>query len=516
MVFAISREPSLAAERTYDSIVVGGGIYGVMLSLEAARRGMRCLLLEREDFGAATSYHSLRIVHGGFRYLQTLDLPRFFESVGERRWFLQTFPELVRPLECLMPLYGRGIRRPPVLYGALRLNDILSYDRNRGVRGDRHLPDGKVVDATEVAGLFPQVDTQGLEGGAIWYDACMPDSQRLLVESLRWAYALGATALNYVEARELLVSDNHASGIVATDRESGKSYEYRGKTVINAAGPWCREVAEQFDRDVSDLFKHSIAWNVLFDRRALSDAALAVEPKKPGASTYFLHPWKGRLLAGTVHDPWTDGATDAPLPSPERLADFIDDLNLAVPGLNLTADEVLRVFSGLLPASEAGTAHLAKREAIFNHGGSGGVRGLYSIAGVKFTTARLVAQKTLETAFPKMRSVSSSARKQIAPPPEVGRARGIFDYHWHPQAEDTAWEAELTEIVATESVVHLDDLILRRTSLGDNPHRALAMAPRICRLWGWDPTRTQGEIERLERYYALRSVQQCNLALSGK
>lgn len=512
----ISREPSLAAGQTYDLIVVGGGIYGVALSLEAARRGLRSLLLERDDFGSATSYHSLRIVHGGFRYLQTLDLPRFFESVGERRWFLQAFPELVRPLECLMPLYGRGVRRPPVLYGALRLNDILSYDRNRGVRPDCHLPDGQVIDATRVEGLFPQVDTRGLQGGAIWYDACMPDSQRLLVEMLRWACTLGASALNYVEARELLTTDNRVCGVVGTDRESGRSYEYRSKTVINAAGPWCREVAETFDRDVPDLFKHSIAWNVLFDRPTLSDAALAVAPKKPGASTYFFHPWKGRLLAGTVHDPWSENVTETPLPSPERLTDFIDDLNFAIPDLNLTTDEVLRIFSGLLPASEAGTARLAKREAIFNHERSGGPRGLYSIAGVKFTTARLVAQKTIETAFPASHGISSGKAEFRVPPADVGRLRGSFDYHWHPQAEETSWEAELAEIIATESVVRLDDLILRRTSLGDNPRRALALAPRICQLWDWNEARTCREIERLERYYARRTPERGDLTLTGQ
>lgn len=510
-VYKISREPSSAAGQTYDPIIVGGGIYGAMLALEAARRGLRPLLLERGDFGNATSYHSLRIVHGGFRYLQTLDLRRFFESVGERRWFLQTFPELVKPLECLMPLYGNGARRPPVLYGALRLNDILSYDRNRGIRNDRHLPDGKVVGVEEVKALFPQVDARGLQGGAIWYDACMPDSQRLLVEVLRWACSLGATVLNYVEVRELLKADGRVAGVAVEDRQTGRSYEYRGKTAINAAGPWCREVATRFDRDIPDLFKSSIAWNVLFDRPTPSAAALAVAPKKPGASTYFLHPWKGRLLAGTVHDPWTDEITDTPMPSAERLTDFIEDLNWAVPGLNLTSSEVLRIFSGLLPASETGTAHLAKREAIFDHGESGGLRGLYSICGVKFTTSRLVAQKTLAKAFPHSQLVSTPKEECRVPPPEVGRRRGTFDYHWQPEAEDTAWEAELAETIALESVLHLDDLVLRRTSLGDNPRRALAMAPRICRLWGWDLDRTRLEIERLEQYYARRVADNCQL-----
>lgn len=505
--FKISRDPSTADRNAYDLIVVGGGVYGVALALEAARRGLRPLLIERGDFGGTTSYHSLRIVHGGFRYLQTLDLPRFFESVGERRWFLQTFPELVKPLECLMPLYGRGVRKPPVLCTALRVNDWLSFDRNRGIREDRHLNDGKVVSVDGVKELFPQVDANGLQGGAVWYDACMPDSQRLVTGMLRWACGLGATALNYVEAQSLLQSDDgRVAGILARDVLTGESYEYRANIVVNAAGPWCREFANRWDRDVPELFQASLAWNILFDRPAPSKAALAVEAKKPGAQTYFLHPWKGRLLAGTVHDPWTGDITDVPMPSPQRLAAFIDDLNCAIPGLELTDSEVLRVFSGLLPAKESGSNELAKREVIFDHAAAGGLTGLYSVSGVKFTTSRLVAEKTIATAFPQFQGVALTDERVLTPPPEASSRQGLFDYHWYPDSQDVVWKAELSQLIADESVQHLDDLILRRTSLGDNPERAVSILPMLCELWNWDETRCQEEIARVRRYYDLRKI----------
>jgi glycerol-3-phosphate dehydrogenase len=106
---AMERQIHLYSERDYDLIIVGGGIYGAMLALESVFRGLKPLLLEKSDFGAATSFNSLRIVHGGLRYLQTLDLPRHFESVRERRWFLRNFPDHVRPLPCLMPLFQGSI-----------------------------------------------------------------------------------------------------------------------------------------------------------------------------------------------------------------------------------------------------------------------------------------------------------------------------------------------------------------------------------------------------------------------
>lgn len=115
----IRRDPAAAAQESYDLIVIGGGIYGIALALESSRRGWRPLLLERGDFGGETSLNSLGIVHGGLRYLQSLDIIRFRESVAERRWFLAHFPDLVEPLKCLMPLYGGGLRRRSVIAAAL-------------------------------------------------------------------------------------------------------------------------------------------------------------------------------------------------------------------------------------------------------------------------------------------------------------------------------------------------------------------------------------------------------------
>ena len=236
----ICREPSAAASGNYDLIIVGGGIYGVMLSLEASKKRLRSLLLERDDFGGATTFNSLRILHGGLRYLQGLDLHRFRESVGERRWFMQNFPDLVKPLPCIMPLYGNGFRRPSIFRLALWANDLLSFKWHQGTRTDRRLPNGHVVNTAKTREIFPSVDTRGLQGAAVWCDVCMPDSQRLVIEILRWACGQGATALNYVEAQQLIKAKNSVAGVLAYDRETGRAFEYKADVVVNAAGPWCR------------------------------------------------------------------------------------------------------------------------------------------------------------------------------------------------------------------------------------------------------------------------------------
>jgi glycerol-3-phosphate dehydrogenase len=500
----ILREPSNAASQTYDLIIVGGGVYGAMLSLEASRRGLRSLLLERGDFGGETSHNSLRIVHGGFRYLQTLDFKRFFESIRERQWFLQTFPNLVQPLPCLMPLYGIGIRRSDVLRTALLLNDILSANRNHNVRSDRHLPVGKVITSEQVHQFFPLVDWQDLQGGAVWYDASMPDSQRLLIAILRWSCALGGVALNYVEAQALLKAKtkNNLTGLLARDLMSYEVFEYRASVVVNAAGPWCRELAADFDRDIPNLFRASLAWNVLFDRASLSDFALAVTPKQSGSKTYFIHPWKGRLLAGTLHNPWSDdGIISKPMPSSRQITEFLADLNTAIPGLDLSQQEILRIFSGLLPVTQSHSIQLSNREIMFDHGKQGGPQGLYSVSGVKFTTSRLVAEKTIKKIFSSTQKSKDYQKHSFLTSDEVQNMLGIYDYDYVFKASDRNWKNELSKIITEESVQHLDDLILRRTSIGDNPQRALASASLICQLFPWDNTRCQQEIFRLEKLF---------------
>jgi glycerol-3-phosphate dehydrogenase len=285
----IDRDVDGTAARSYDLLVIGGGMYGAALALEAVRSGMSTLVLERGNFGGETTRSSLGILHGGLRYLQRLDLPRFYESVGERRWFLRHFPDLVEPLPCLMPLYdpprGGRLRRPGVLRLALGINDILARERA--------LPPGRLLSVAETAELFPGVDRTGLRGGALWYDAVTRDPQRLTGEVLRWACRCGARALDHIEAVDLAVQDGEVAGIRAVDRESGRSVDFRANRVVNCAGPWSRDLARQFDRDVPALLRPALAFNLLLDREPPSRAALAVASREPGAQTWFLLPWEG-------------------------------------------------------------------------------------------------------------------------------------------------------------------------------------------------------------------------------
>lgn len=495
----IDRDPRAASQDPHDLIVVGGGAYGVALTLEAARRGLRPLLIERHDFGAQTSWNSLRIVHGGLRYLQSLDLNRFRESVSERRWFLAHFPDLVHPLPCLMPLYGGGMRRPSILRCALLLNDLLSRRRNRGVQEDRALPSGRVLSEAQTVEWFPAVDRRSLRGAALWHDATMPNSQRLLMEMLRWATTCGATVLNYAAASRLLTDRGAARGLEVEDLACGEKHEFRSAIVVNCAGPWCRELATAFDRDVPELFAPSIAFNALLDREPLSTAALAVAPRTPDARVYFLVPWQGRILAGTFHAACARSREESSV-EPVHLDAFLRHLNLAIPGLDLHQHEVMRVHWGFLPARNPGSVQLATRELILHHGQSGGPEGLISVSGVKFTTARLVAEKTLRSIFERkgapLPPLAATPRPPATAPPSLDGLERLL-------ATDLEQATMLLRgLSRDEAVRHLDDLMLRRTDWGMDPRRGLSVARSIATLLDWDEARITCEVERLEQLIA--------------
>jgi glycerol-3-phosphate dehydrogenase len=460
----IKRAPAPATEHAYDLAIIGGGVYGIMIAYEAVRRGQKCILVERDDFGGHTTFNWLRILHGGLRYLQSLDLVRFRESVGERRWFIRTFPEHVQVLPCLMPLYNRGIRRTNIFRLALLVNDLLSRNRNKGIlANDLQLPNGKLLDSRTVRSRFPNVDPKGLAGGALWYDAIVPDSQRLIIDLLKAACRKGAVALNYVEARRLITSERgQVAGITVFDKQSKSFLDISAPLVINAAGPWCREIADSFDQDIPELFYPSIAWNLLIDRPGLSSHALALSPPWPGAHTYFLITWKDQLLVGTGHRPWLESRIPSnPQPTKDQIKAFLNDLNATVPELNLKEKDILHIFGGFLPAAKPESARLANRHKIVDHSLEGGPKGLFSLSGVKFTTSRLVADQLLSNVLTR-KPLSLSPHEIIPAEPAINTIQQFLREEGPPAPEI---QKTLLRIARLESAFSREDLLTRRLGL---------------------------------------------------
>lgn len=476
------------AKEKFDLIIIGGGIHGAMIAYEASLRNIKVVLVEKDDFGQHTSFNSLRIIHGGFRYLQNLHLTRLIESYREQTWFLRNFPEYVKPLPCLMPLYGKGLRRTDFSRLAVFLHRLITLFQDK--KNQPLLPKGKIITPSEVRREFSHVDPDGLQGGLVWYDAILENSHRLLVDIIKSAENNGARTFNYLETKDILIKGNKASGVKVLDHIQSKEYQIHGSKIINCAGPWCRALARKFHKDEAPLFQPMLAWNVLFKKKKISDFGLAVTPKIRNGHTYFLVPWKNKLLAGTGHTTWGQGDTSL-RPPEQALEHFINDINVAVPGIELKKEDILYIFSGLQSATREHGTTLAKKEVFFNHGEQGGPSNVFTVSGIKFTTARRVAEKILNRIFQKAKSKIGIIRRREELQP------WNFPDNWYPDKESGTSAILIQNLIEKEAVYHLDDLVFRRTTLFENPERTEDIIPYLCSLFEWNSDRCDVEKDRL-------------------
>jgi glycerol-3-phosphate dehydrogenase len=287
--------------------------------------------------------------------------------------------------------------------------------------------------------------------------------------------------LNYVEATGV---DRHGAGIEgvrARDAMDGRLYRFASRVVCNCAGPGSAVLAERFDRHIPDLFHPSIAFNVLLDRDPPCSSAVAVTPRRadgPSGPTYFLYPAFGGLLAGTAHAP-SMGPGGPFEPDEAQIDRFLADLNVSIPGLDVRLEHVVRVFSGLLPVDVAGTTRLSVRPVIRNHGQEGGPQGLVSVSGVKFTTARRIAEQTLAAVGAPLGPLPVR-RDTRRPPSDVG-----FDVEGPaPDLVGPAEAAALQRMVKHEAVMTIDDLLYRRTNWAITARDMGALRRRIAKATG--------------------------------
>ena len=490
----MERDLTRLADPTHDVVVVGGGIHGACIAWDAALRGLRVALLERDDFGAATSASSLRIVHGGLRYLARGDFPRMRESIRERSAFLRIAPTLVEPLPVLVPTAGYGTQGRAALATAIWLNDLLSLDRNRGLEAGRRVPGGRLVSAEACRRLFPAFPP-GTTGGALWSDARLVHPERLTLALVRSAAARGAAVANYCRMDRVVSEGGRVRGVIATDLVGGGRFEIRGRTVVLAAGPWTPELA-----GAAGVRPLAFALNLEIGRR-LAEAAVGVRaPSGPaedpiigGRRFIFLVPQGGTTLLGTWYAA-ADGGDPCDLVE-RGTAALLSELRSACPALQLTGADVVRRQWGRLPLKagrEAGRAEgLAERPVVTDHGAAGGMRGMFSVEGVKFTTARAVAEHVVN------RLVAHLG--VIAGPCATARTRvdeGLDDL-------GTPLDTRVRVAVRSEMALRLADIVLRRSTLGVplGPARAqVAAAARLAGAeLGWTPAREETEIEEVMR-----------------
>jgi glycerol-3-phosphate dehydrogenase len=398
------------AGKPLDLLVVGGGITGACVALEAALRGIAVGLVDRSDFGGGATANCLKIVHGGLRYLQHADLQRMRESIEERSMWLRSAPHLVEPLPVVMPTYRR--RFPPrwALAMALAINEAVSVDRNRGLDPDRIIPLSRVLSAREVGEIAPELAAADLTGGILFHDAIMYSPERLTLEVLAAARAAGACTANHVEFAGAILTGGQITGARLRDRLTGEALEVRTRWLINVTGAMVPDVAGRITGQAAPRTgfhesptRYSVALNLVTRqparRTAFTIAGGAPDPDRvlrSGTRQLFVVPWRGQTMIGTAHLPYAGDPTQF-MVTDEHVDTFLQEVSGATPGLDLDRDQVALVHGGLLPVADdspGGGVRLLKRHRLIDHA-QDGAAGALSAVSVKFTTARRVAAEAV-------------------------------------------------------------------------------------------------------------------------
>lgn len=381
------RESALArmAEESFDVLVVGGGITGAGVALDAAARGLRTALVEKDDFASGTSSRSSKLIHGGLRYLQQRELRLVYEALAERQRLLGNAPHLVSPLPFLIPLFGsHGV----VNASLARLYSVAlwQYDLTGGLRiGKRH----RRVTREEVLGYLPTLDVERLVAGFLYWDARADDARLTLTVARTAVVNHGAVAANYAPVASLLT----ASGRVAGARlEDGT--EIRAEVVVNATGVWS-DLVRGMDEGPSALgtIRPAKGIHLTFPARRLPVTAAAVLPVPGDRRSIFLVPWGEFTYAGTTDTDYV-GPLDDPQCTPADVDYVLAAVNSAVTS-QLTPADVVASWAGLRPlvssAQSTRTADLSRRHRV-----TLSEQGLVTITGGKLTTYRRMSSDTMD------------------------------------------------------------------------------------------------------------------------
>jgi glycerol-3-phosphate dehydrogenase len=525
---SVSRLPDSLADTSYDVLVIGGGIVGACVARDAARRGLRVALIERQDFGSGISWNSLKIVHGGLRSLQRLDVRQARAFVRERRAWLRIAPHLVEPISFVVPTRGAGSESAMLMRGALALNDLVSRDRNEGVRPSRRIPGGGVLSRAEMRALVPGLFTEH-SGGALFHDAQLYSAERLVYAVLADAERAGATLASYAEAVAPLQSNGSLAGVVAEDRITGERCDVRAAMIVNAAGAGAAGVADLLtgSHSAAQPMK-GIALNLMLAGNGLPTGFTLVANTDGHARRLFVVPWRGRTLVGTAHyecehPPQSDAELE---PYVER---FVGEVSRAWPSLSLTRESVLLVHAGMQPSphgGETGAAQGPPEHRIIDHAGMG-VPQLLTAIGPKLTMARAIAEQLVDTAVARLGHAAApcdTARVPLASAPAedvpAAVARALSDHRTalpddvvshlvRTYGSDGGYEAvvqmvraepalgarvvpaspvivaQLNYAARFERALSAEDIVMRRTELGATacaPPDALSAAQRAIEL----------------------------------
>ncbi|MFI5176955.1 MAG: FAD-dependent oxidoreductase [Vicinamibacterales bacterium] len=526
------------ARGRFDLLVVGGGIHGLFAAYDAALRGLSVALVERADFGGGLSFNHQRTIHGGLRALEGGHLGKARQQIHERRTWARIAPHLLRPLPFLVGTYRWTRRSRWLLKAGFSVYDVLGRGRNADVSPELHLPTARLESAAATRRLFPGIADGSLTGGAIWYDYQTRHPDRLTWTVALAAAQAGARLANYVTAVRPLTAGSKIMGAEVRDELTGATHTIEASATLLAAGGNLPLVMGAFGVDEAPALVR--AMNVLLDRPARDIATAA-----PGPSGRMLTavPWRGFVLVGT-HQSTGPVAADESHPPVEAVEACLADVNATFPRLKAELKDIRMLHYGLTPGIvRNGRADLLPDPQVIEHARRG-VPGLFSMVGVKYTTARVAAERAVDVISRSLGRAAPRSQTAARVLPHAGIAdaegrlievlrelgvdldREVIEHltSWYgTEAPDVARFAASTDRVdrldphapvltaeiayaATRAQAHrLSDAVLRRTLLGSAGHPGRAALERaadvMAQTLGWSAERRTQELAATEAVY---------------
>ncbi|MFL5829397.1 MAG: FAD-dependent oxidoreductase [Solirubrobacteraceae bacterium] len=539
---------ALAGER-FDVVVIGGGITGAGVALDAASRGYSVALVEKADFASGTSSRSSKLVHGGLRYLQNFDLGLVREALLERQLMVQLAPHLVKPLPLVVPAFDGA--RPDRLVGiGLNMYDVMATPRLRGRRSARRASRGsavpqedpeadwsparhRVIGGDEVAELLPALSARNPTGGYLFYD-CQTDDARLVLTVLGEAERFGAICANRLKVVELAHDDGHGAGVKVRDAESGSDFIVHADNVINATGVWADRIRPDELHGEAEVptIAPSRGTHITIAQADLPLRAGAIVPAGEGRSVFAL-PWLGRALVGTTDNNY-EGEIDHVRPSPEDIEYLLKAANTFFAS-SLGPADLTGAYAGVRPLISAGdtrkSVDISRKAELYETSS-----GLITITGGKLTTWRRMAKQAVDRVveregrtapcrtheIPLGQPIDSAALARVEGVPDESYTAlaGRYGYAAERVLRTAGERGELAQPIVTglpdllaeaphaareEQARTVGDVLLRRTRLGLLAGRELcengsAAPERVARALGtelgWDESRIERELER--------------------
>ena len=521
-----TRRIELLASRRYDAIVIGGGINGAGIAKAAAQAGLSVLLLEKNDFGWGTTWRSTKLIHGGLRYLEHAEFGLVFHSLRDQRALMRQYPQMVRPLSFLLPVYRRNRHGPFTIGAGLTLYDALSAGRG--------LPVHRRLSASSARSIEPALRQEGFRAAFTYSDCQLAYPERLCIETILEARDAGAEVINHAEVIGILRSSLKVSGVRVRETESGREFEVESAVVVNATGPWVDQVLEQLPGRVRRQIGGTKGAHLVVDYRGAGPTHAIYAEAGSDHRPFFIVPWRDRHLIGTT-DTRFEGSPDDAMADQSDIDYLMAEAGALLPGAPLDRSQVQYAYAGIrpLPVSPGRKEGAITRKHYVRDHSDDGHPGLISIVGGKLSTypslARQVVKLLEKVAGPRApRSVNRTANLKPSAagaesksteilghlvPARLDYLRTLYGQRTDvvlgvaandsalmeplcPHGPDVA--AQIVVAARHELARSLSDALMRRTGAGWNACLGLDCAARAATLMGrelrWSEERIANEI----------------------